>query len=119
MPANNDQGMDEHPDFKVASSTAGPLKPVAAPMKLPKPAVTREGSSRPSTKQAGTTKPAVASTEADDSIVITTPIAFLANVLQGAEAGMIEVLKSRTYVMPSALSYNDSDNDTAEHHCKE
>ncbi|KAG5351552.1 hypothetical protein C0989_005993 [Termitomyces sp. Mn162] len=171
VPASNDQRMDEHPDFKAVSSTAGLSKPVAAQVKLPKPAATREGSSRPSIKWAGTAKPAIVSIEADNSIVVATPIAFLANFLQGAEAGMIEVLKLRTYIMPSVLSHeymlpvnwdphdkeffvtqqpaaqammgapaasdsgsdddddvpmskqhildSDSDDDTAEHHCKE
>ncbi|KNZ73985.1 hypothetical protein J132_08879 [Termitomyces sp. J132] len=103
VPAGDDQKMDEHPDFKEASSTAGPSKPVAALVRPPKPAAISERSSKPSTKWAGTVKPAVVPAEADNSVVIVTPIAFVANVLQGAEAGMIEVHKSRTYVMPSAL----------------
>ncbi|KAG5732776.1 hypothetical protein E4T56_gene2844 [Termitomyces sp. T112] len=103
VPAGDDRRMDKHPDFKVASSTAGPLKPMAAQAKQPKPAATNEGTSRPSTKRAGTVQPAIMSTEADNSMVIATPIAFLANVPQGSEAGMIEVLKLRTYVMPGVL----------------
>ncbi|KAG5335794.1 hypothetical protein C0989_000304 [Termitomyces sp. Mn162] len=103
VPASDDQRMDEHSDFKAASSSAELSKSVVAQAKLPKPAAIKEGTSRPSTKQAGTTKPAVASTEADDCIVITIPIAFPANVPQRSEAGMTEVLKLRTYYMPSAL----------------
>ncbi|KAG5342443.1 hypothetical protein C0989_001507 [Termitomyces sp. Mn162] len=89
--------------FKVASSSAGPSKPVVAQVKLPKPVVIKEGISRPSTKRAGTMQPAVMSTEADDSTVVATPIAFPANVPPGSEAGMIEVLRLRTYVMPGVL----------------
>ncbi|KAG5715727.1 hypothetical protein E4T56_gene508 [Termitomyces sp. T112] len=103
VPAGDDQKMDEHPDFKAALFSAGPSKPVAAQAKPLKPAAIKEGTLRPSTKQASITKPAVASTEADDSMVIATLIAFPANIPQGSEAGMIEVLKSRTYVMPSVL----------------
>ncbi|KNZ81365.1 hypothetical protein J132_01058 [Termitomyces sp. J132] len=95
--------MDEHSDFKTALSSAGPLKPVVAQVKLLMPAAIKEGTSRPSTKQAGTTKPAIALTEADNSMVVTTPIAFLANIPQGSEAGIIEDLKLRTYVMSSVL----------------
>ncbi|KAG5338614.1 hypothetical protein C0989_006813 [Termitomyces sp. Mn162] len=40
VPADDDQRMDEHPDFKAALSSAGPSKPVAAKVKPPKPAAT-------------------------------------------------------------------------------
>ncbi|KAG5352397.1 hypothetical protein C0989_002486 [Termitomyces sp. Mn162] len=103
VPASDDQSMDKCPDLKVALSFAGLSKPVVAQVKPPKPATMKKGTSRPSTKRAGTVQPAIASTEADNSIVVATPIAFLANVSQGSEAGMIEVLKSRTYVMPGVL----------------
>ncbi|KAG5718189.1 hypothetical protein E4T56_gene18848 [Termitomyces sp. T112] len=103
VPAGDDQRMDKCPEFKVTLSTAGPSKPVAAQVKQPKPAATKEGTSRPSTIKDGTVQPAVASTEADNSMVITTPIAFPANVSQGSEAGMIEILELRTYVMPGVL----------------
>ncbi|KNZ77662.1 hypothetical protein J132_04556 [Termitomyces sp. J132] len=42
-------------------------------------------------------------TKVDNTTVIATPIAFLANVPQGAEAGVIEVLTLRTYIMPGVL----------------
>ncbi|KAG5340639.1 hypothetical protein C0989_000894 [Termitomyces sp. Mn162] len=103
VPAGDDQRMDELPDFKAALSSAGPSKPVAAKAKLPKPVATKEGTSKSSTKKAGTRQSAAIVTEADNSTVIATPIAFLVNVPQGAEAGVIEVLKLRTYVMPSVL----------------
>ncbi|KAG5351550.1 hypothetical protein C0989_005991 [Termitomyces sp. Mn162] len=103
VPVGDGQKMDEHPNFMVALPTAGPSKPVVVQVKLLKPAVTKEGTSRPSTKQAGTVKPAIVSTGGDNSMVIAIPIAFLVNVPQGAEAGMIEVLKLRTYVVPGAL----------------
>ncbi|KAG5348999.1 hypothetical protein C0989_006643 [Termitomyces sp. Mn162] len=80
-----------------------PSKPVAAQVKLPKPAATKEGAVKPSIKWASTTKPAVMSTEADNSMVVAILIAFPANVPQGSEAGIIEVLKLRTYIMPGVL----------------
>ncbi|KAG5351209.1 hypothetical protein C0989_007439 [Termitomyces sp. Mn162] len=103
VPAGNNQSMDKHPDFKVALSSAGPSKPVVAKVKPPKPAATKEGMSKPSTKKAGTGQASAMVTKADDSTVITTPIALPANVPQGTEAIVIEVLKLRTYVMPGVL----------------
>ncbi|KAG5716348.1 hypothetical protein E4T56_gene8682 [Termitomyces sp. T112] len=103
VPAGDDQRMDEHPDFKAASSSTEPSKPVAAQVKPPKPVATKKGPSKPSTKGAGTEKPAAMVTEADDSTVVTTPISFPANVPQRSEASVIEVLESRTYVMPGVL----------------
>ncbi|KAG5337584.1 hypothetical protein C0989_009269 [Termitomyces sp. Mn162] len=104
VPAGDDQRMDKCSDFKVASSLAGPSKLVVAKAKLPKPAATKEGMSKPSTKKAGTRQAAAMVTEADNSTVISMQIAFPANVFQGAEAGVIiKVLKSRTYVMPGVL----------------
>ncbi|KNZ73142.1 hypothetical protein J132_00977 [Termitomyces sp. J132] len=104
VPAGDDQVMDKHPDFKVALSSAGPSKSVAAQVKLSKLAATKEGVVKSFTKWAGTAKPAVVLIEADNFVVIATLIAFPVNVLQESEAGMIEVLKLRTYVMPGALS---------------
>ncbi|KAG5334149.1 hypothetical protein C0989_004290 [Termitomyces sp. Mn162] len=103
IPAGNDQRTDKCPDFKAALSSAGPSKPVAAKVKLPKPAATKKGTSKPSTKKAGTGQSSAMVIEADNSMVVTTTIAFLANVPQEAEAGIIEFLKSRTYVMPGML----------------
>ncbi|KAG5334840.1 hypothetical protein C0989_002806 [Termitomyces sp. Mn162] len=103
VPAGDDQRMDKLPDFKVASSSARPSKPVAAKVKPPKPAATKEGISKPSTKKAGTGQSTATVTEADNSIVIATPIAFPANVHQVVEAGVLEVLDSRTYIMPGVL----------------
>ncbi|KAG5338555.1 hypothetical protein C0989_007059 [Termitomyces sp. Mn162] len=103
VPAGDDQRMDECSDFKAALSSAGLSKPVVAKVKPPKPVATKERISKPSTKKAGTGQSSVMVTEADDSLVITTPIAFLANVPPESEAGMIKVLGLRTYVMPGAL----------------
>ncbi|KAG5335749.1 hypothetical protein C0989_000472 [Termitomyces sp. Mn162] len=103
VPASDDQRMDECPDFKVASSSVGPYKPVAAKIKLPKPSAGKEGMSKPSTKKASTRQATAMMIEADNSTVVATPIAFPANVPQGAEAGIIKVLKLRTYAMPSVL----------------
>ncbi|KNZ81368.1 hypothetical protein J132_01061 [Termitomyces sp. J132] len=97
VPAGDNQRMDKHLDFKAALSSAGPSKPVAAKVKLPKPVATKEGMSKPFTKKAGTGQSSAMVTEADDSMVITTPIAFPANVPPGSEAGMIKVLGSSTY----------------------
>ncbi|KAG5733794.1 hypothetical protein E4T56_gene8177 [Termitomyces sp. T112] len=99
VPAGDDQRMNKHPDFKATSSFARPSKPVVAQVKLPKLAATKEGTSKPSTKRAGTGQLAATVIEADNSMVI----AFPANVPQGAEAGVIEVLKLRTYIMPGVL----------------
>ncbi|KAG5332542.1 hypothetical protein C0989_006973, partial [Termitomyces sp. Mn162] len=104
VPAGNDQRMDEHPDLKASLSTTGPSSPVAAKARLPNPAADNAGLSRSTTTKAGTAKPAVTPVVADDLVVVATPIAFPANVPQGSEAGMIEVLKPRTYIIPSGLS---------------
>ncbi|KNZ72569.1 hypothetical protein J132_02729 [Termitomyces sp. J132] len=90
--------MDKCPDFKVSPSTAGLLTLAAAKAGLPKPAVAKAGPSRSATVKAGTAKLA-------NPVVIATLIAFSANVLQGSEAKVIEVLKLRTYVIPTALFY--------------
>ncbi|KAG5348981.1 hypothetical protein C0989_006725, partial [Termitomyces sp. Mn162] len=82
VPADDNQRMDEHSDFKVASSSAGPSKPVVAKAKSPKPAATKKGISKPSMKKASTRQATAMVIEADDSTVVATPIAFLANVLQ-------------------------------------
>ncbi|KAG5350442.1 hypothetical protein C0989_011037, partial [Termitomyces sp. Mn162] len=103
VPAGDDQRMDEHPDFKAASSSARPSKPVAAKVKLSKPAAAKEGMSKPFTEKVNTRQSTAIVIEADDSMVVATPIAFLANVPQGAEAGVIEVLDLRTYAMPGVL----------------
>ncbi|KAG5735354.1 hypothetical protein E4T56_gene12823 [Termitomyces sp. T112] len=103
VPAGDDQGMDELSDFKAASSSARPSKPVVAQVKPSKPVATKEGTSKPSTKKAGTKQSTAMVTEADNSMVIATPIAFPAHVPQGAEAGVIKVLNLRTYVMPGVL----------------
>ncbi|KNZ80343.1 hypothetical protein J132_06324 [Termitomyces sp. J132] len=103
VPASDDYRMDKHPDFKVASSSAGPSKPVAAKVKLPKPAVTKDGMSKPSMKKAGTRQSSAIVTEADNSTVVAMTIAFLANVSQGAEADVIKVLELRISVMPGML----------------
>ncbi|KNZ74178.1 hypothetical protein J132_07612 [Termitomyces sp. J132] len=100
VPASDDQRMDELPDFKVPLSSARPSKPVVAKVQLPKPAATKKRISKPSTKKAGTRQSAATVTEADNSTVVVTLIAFLANVPQGAEAGVIKNLDSRTYIMP-------------------
>ncbi|KAG5350373.1 hypothetical protein C0989_011313 [Termitomyces sp. Mn162] len=81
VPASDDQMMNKHLDFKVALSTAGLSKPVAAPIRLPKPAMIRKRSSKPFTEQASTAKPAIVPVEADNSVVVATLIAFPANVL--------------------------------------
>ncbi|KAG5348497.1 hypothetical protein C0989_010368, partial [Termitomyces sp. Mn162] len=103
VPASDDQRMDECPNFKAASSTARPSKLVAAYVKPLKLAVMKKETSRPSVKRAGPVQPAVMSKEADNSIVVAIMIAFSANVLQRSEAGMIKIVKSRTYVMPGVL----------------
>ncbi|KAG5727754.1 hypothetical protein E4T56_gene20812 [Termitomyces sp. T112] len=103
VPASNNQKIDKHPDFKMALSSAGPSKLVAAKVKLPKLVATKERMSKPSTKKAGTGQSSAIVTEADNSMVIATPIAFLTNIPLESEAGMIKVLRSRTYVMPGAL----------------
>ncbi|KAG5350694.1 hypothetical protein C0989_009674 [Termitomyces sp. Mn162] len=98
VPASDDQRMDKHPDFKVSLSTAGSSKPAAAKAEPLKPVVTKAGLSRSATAKASTVKPA-------NPVVIATLVAFPANVPQRSEAGMIEVLKLRTYNIPTALSY--------------
>ncbi|KAG5348944.1 hypothetical protein C0989_007045 [Termitomyces sp. Mn162] len=73
---------------------AGPSSPVAAKNRLPKSAVAKAGPSRSATTKAGAVKPAITPVVADYPVVIATPIAFPANVLQESEVGMIEVLSS-------------------------
>ncbi|KNZ71492.1 hypothetical protein J132_09585 [Termitomyces sp. J132] len=104
VPAVNDQRMDKHPDFRVPLPVAGPLTPSAAKARLPKPAVAKAGPSRSATAKAGTMKLAINPVVADDPVVIAIPIGFPVNMLWGLEAEMIEVLKLRTYIIPSTLS---------------
>ncbi|KNZ76630.1 hypothetical protein J132_09375 [Termitomyces sp. J132] len=105
MPASDDWRMDEYPDFEMSPSTAGPLKLAVAKAGPPKPAAAKAGLSRPATVKAGSAKPATTLLVAANSMVIATPIVFLANVPQESEVGMIKVLKPRTYNIPTSLSH--------------
>ncbi|KAG5337218.1 hypothetical protein C0989_010259 [Termitomyces sp. Mn162] len=87
--------MNKHPDFKVPPSTAGPLKLVVA----------KAVPSRLAMAKTSSAKPATTLLVATNSVVVATLIAFPANVLYGSEAGMIEVLKPRTYNILTALSH--------------
>ncbi|KAG5335808.1 hypothetical protein C0989_000259 [Termitomyces sp. Mn162] len=104
VPAGDDQRMDKHPDFMVPSPAAGPLNPAVAKARLPKPALAKAGLSRSTMTKAGNAKPAVTPVVAGNPVVVTTPITFPVNMPQGSEVGTIEVLKSRTYTIPSFLS---------------
>ncbi|KAG5719738.1 hypothetical protein E4T56_gene18556 [Termitomyces sp. T112] len=97
IPAGDDQLMEKHPDFRMPQFTAGSSR--LAPAKA--------GLSRPATAKAGSTEPATIKVQADNSAVLTTPLAFSTNVPQGSEAGVIEVLESRTYTFPTALSHKN------------
>ncbi|KNZ72594.1 hypothetical protein J132_02595 [Termitomyces sp. J132] len=103
VPASNDQRMDKHLDFKASLSTAGLLKPAMAKAGPPKPTVAKTGPSWSTTANTGSTKPATTPVVADNPVVVTTPVAFPVNVLEESEAEMIEVLKLRTYIIPSVL----------------
>ncbi|KAG5717162.1 hypothetical protein E4T56_gene10092 [Termitomyces sp. T112] len=103
VPAGDDQRMDECPDLKVLLPIAGPSSPAAAKARPPKLAVAKAGPSRSTTLKAGTAKPAVTPVVADNPVIVATLIVFPANMPWVSEAGMIEVLKPRTYIISSIL----------------
>ncbi|KAG5340732.1 hypothetical protein C0989_000511 [Termitomyces sp. Mn162] len=78
---------------------------MAVKARLPKLAVAKAGPSRSTTTKAGNAKPAITPVVADNPVVVATPITFPAKVPQGSEVRMIEVLKLRTYIIPSSLSH--------------
>ncbi|KAG5719719.1 hypothetical protein E4T56_gene18511 [Termitomyces sp. T112] len=104
LPAGDDQRMDKHPDFKASLPIAGLSSPAMAKARLPKPAAAKAGPSRSTTTKANSVKPAITPIVADDPVVVATLIAFPVNMPWGSKVGMIEVLKSRIYIIPSFLS---------------
>ncbi|KNZ74943.1 hypothetical protein J132_05844 [Termitomyces sp. J132] len=109
VPTSDDKRMDKHPDFKASLSIAGLSTSVAAKAGLPKLAVAKAGPSGSTTAKAGPSRSTTAKAGsaklvvAANPVVVATLIAFPANVLQGSEAGMIELLETRTYDIPTGL----------------